>query len=159
MKLYITLFLVFFSSLIFCQNENEIYRVFIQIDTDINGELKQNYILIDSAGFISGKENKIQKKLNLKSFSREIQSLISGEKLKKTPPKNDESEMYVMPKRNMKTVHVYIVLKADFKKDKDYLYKSTYELTEEDIEINDTNYNFLKYFEKTNRDLIKQSLE
>lgn len=67
--------------------------------------------------------------------------------------------MYVMPKRNKKTVHVYIVLKADFKKDKDYLYKSTYELTEEDIEINDTNYNFLKYFEKTNRDLIKKALE
>ena len=42
--------------------------------------------------------------------------------------------MYVMPKRNKKTVHVYIVLKADFKKDKDYLYKSTYELTEEDIQ-------------------------
>ncbi|MFA7445179.1 MAG: hypothetical protein WCY89_04480 [Flavobacteriaceae bacterium] len=160
MKHYLTLLFVLVTFTTYCQNNRTIHQVHIQIDKrSAGGETTQKYIGIDSKGFISISGKKTTNKINLLTFTNGIQNLIIGEKIEKTPAHNNAIGIWEVPRRNKKFVFIHIIFSDDFNTDKDFIFKSSYELTETDLDINQTDYNFFKYFEKEDIDVISKALE
>jgi len=152
-------FLLITASDIYSQNDKKIYEVIIFKWTKVENKDIRKVIKIDSLGNIFLSKQKIEKKVELKNFTKNINEFIVEEKLEKIHGDNNPPRMSLIPKDGKQTIAISIVYLDDFRKEINLANNTYYSWTKTGLEINSEDYLIFKYLNKTDIDTIKLLLK
>ncbi len=154
------LFILLFSLSSFSQkNDEKIYQVILFKWCNIENKNITRIIRIDSTGNIFVNNEITNEKIDLKTFTKGINDLISKEKLEKISANNDPKKPGAIPKNNEQNLTVSITLLKDFQNEKDFKNKSYYRWVELALDINENDYDFFRYFSNKEISILKKKIE
>src|ERR1051326_8315368 len=143
----------------YCNSQQTFRALYsLTISKSINDEnnRKDKYVEVDSRGNIYLAGNKIDKKINIRRFSREISMYVIKERIDKYPGNNDITVTEgPIPKLNAQTILISVMFLDDFYKEKK-LRNKTYYSWGDSLAKNIKDYSLFKYLTQHEVELFKQ---
>lgn len=155
----IILFLLFSSSNIYSQKEQNIYEVTVfKWVKNGNDEIKK-FVKIDSTGNVFLSNKSTGKKVKLKSFTKKINLFITDEKVIKIPGSDEPPRVAFIPKDGEQNTYINVTFLEDFHNEKHLGTLTTYSCRLEKLKVTDTEYLLYSYLDKKDSEVIRALLE